>query len=153
IALRRCDGTSTVRYRDLVVTVNALAAQLTLLSVRPGDRVLIVSDNGPETYLAVLACARTGAIAVMADGRLPPATIDRFRQITTPSVILTTPGARLKTDNPPQSVPTIAVDIDAASYDGSTAPSAGVSGQDAETPLAMIFTSGTTGEPKAVLLA
>ena len=56
--------------------------------------MLVVSDNGPETYLSVLACAKLGAIAVMADGNLPPATIDRFGQITAPSAILIAPGSR-----------------------------------------------------------
>jgi long chain fatty acid CoA ligase FadD10 len=154
-ALRRCDGKSSLRYGELVAEVNRLAATLRAQSVSPGSRVLVVSDNGPETYLSVLACARLGAIAVMADGNLPPATIDRFGQITSPSAILIAPGSRIASSALPeglQSIPAIAVDLAA---DGGDAAASLDAGPDlgAEDPLAMVFTSGTTGEPKAVLLA
>lgn len=155
IALRRCDGSSALRYSELVTESDRLAASLGTHSVSQGSRVLIVSDNGPETYLSVLACARLGAIAVMADGNLPPATIERFGQITAPGAILVAPGSRTGASALPddlQSIPAIRVDL-----------TAGVSGVAPDTvpnhvggsedPLAMIFTSGTTGEPKAVLLA
>src|SRR6185312_9315584 len=84
IALRRSDGKSALRYSELIAEVDRLAATLRAQSVSRGSRVLVISDNGPETYLSVLACAKLGAIAVMADGNLPPATIDRFGQVTTP---------------------------------------------------------------------
>jgi long chain fatty acid CoA ligase FadD10 len=155
IALRRCDGKSSLRYGELVTEVNALAATLRAQSVSRGSRVLVVSDNGPETYLSVLACAKLGAIAVMADGNLPPATIDRFGQITAPSAILIAPGSRSATSALPeglQSIPAITVDLAAGVRD--TVPTLNPDPDlGAEDPLAMIFTSGTTGEPKAVLLA
>ncbi|OBK19681.1 fatty acid--CoA ligase FadD10 [Mycobacterium asiaticum] len=158
IALRRCNGQSTIRYGELVTEVNRLARALRAASVTAGGRVLVVSDNGPETYLSVLACAKVGAIAVMADGNLPPATIDRFGQITTPSAILVAPGSRMGCSELPQglrSVPAISVDVTAGVMTAEPAPDpdAPVLEQTADDPLAMIFTSGTTGEPKAVLLA
>jgi long chain fatty acid CoA ligase FadD10 len=156
IALRRCDGSSALRYSELVAEVNRLAAGLRARSVARGSRVLVISDNGPETYLSVLACAKLGAIAVMADGNLPPAAVDRFGQITTPSAILVAPGSRIGSSALPeslQSIPAITVDVTAGVQD--TAHPLDMDSPDlgAEDPLAMIFTSGTTGEPKAVLLA
>lgn len=172
VAMRRCDGKSALRYGDLVVEVTRLAAALRAQAVAPGSRVLVVSDNGPETYLSVLACAKVGAIAVMVDGSLPPATIDRFGQITAPSAILIAPGSRTDAAALPaslHSVPAITVDVTARARDRFAGRAARVKnwhsfrphctlGVDAKTaaanyPLAMIFTSGTTGEPKAVLLA
>jgi long chain fatty acid CoA ligase FadD10 len=157
IALRRCDGTSQLRYGELVAEVNALAAALGAQSVSTGSRILVLSDNGPETYLSVLACARLGAIAVLADGNLPSATLDRFGEITAPSAVLIAPGSRTDlTRLPPslRSLPAVKVAVNAAaannepSDDAYRCPQGG-----ADDPLAMIFTSGTTGEPKAVLLA
>lgn len=156
-ALRRCDGKSALRYAELVAAVNGLAAALRAQSVSPGSRILVLSDNGPETYLSVLACAKLGAIAVLADGNLPPATIDRFGEITAPSAILIAPGSR--TDLPALSQnlrATPAVRVDVHAYAGNTAATADdyrCPERGADDPLAMIFTSGTTGEPKAVLLA
>lgn len=159
IALRRCDGRSALRYAQLVAEVNRLAATLRAQAVSPGSRVLVLSDNGPETYLSVLACAKLGAIAVMADGNLPSATIERFGQITAPSAILIAPGSRTDSSALPQSlcaIPAMTIDLNAATGENAAAdiedpyrcPQLG-----ADDPLAMIFTSGTTGEPKAVLLA
>lgn len=161
IALRRADGTSALRYGQLVAEVDRVAANLRAQSISPGSRVLVISDNGPETYLSVLACAKLGAIAVLVDGDLPPATIGRFREITTPGAILIAPGNRIGSSSLPEalhSIPVIVVDI-AAHASGSAHPLAsntdylaGNLVQGADDPLAMIFTSGTTGEPKAVLL-
>lgn len=157
IALRRCDGTSALRYAELMAHVNALAAALHAQSVSPGSRILVLSDNGPETYLSVLACAKLGAIAVLADGNLPSATIDRFGEIAAPSAILIAPGSRVDLSALSQSlhsIPVMKVELD--THCGNlvaTDADFRCPGGGADDPLAMIFTSGTTGEPKAVLLA
>lgn len=153
IALRRCDGTDVIRYGELIWQVERLAAELAAHRVSPRSRVLVLSDNGPQTYLSVLACARLGAIAVMVDRGLPPAAVARCGQITEPTAILLPPGTEPATL--PESlrpVPCIVVDIGSAPTE-SVGVDIPVLDLGADDPLAMIFTSGTTGDPKAVLLA
>lgn len=154
IALRRCDGTGLVSYRELATEWERLAGALHQQGVAQGSRVLVISDNGPQTYLAVLACARLGAIAVLVDGDLPVATIDRFAQLTDPSAMLRTVGTRVPTTGLSDrlaAIPTLSVADGQALRNppGSLGHPRGA----ADDPVAMIFTSGTTGEPKAVLLA
>jgi long chain fatty acid CoA ligase FadD10 len=161
VALRRCDGTRALRYSELIAEVTRLAEDLGSHAVARGSRVLVISDNGPETYLSVLACAQLGAIAVMADGNLPPATIGRFGEITDPAAILIASGSRLGSASLPEtlrSIPTFTVDTECATRDYAAPevaerPAATPNQVGADDPVAMIFTSGTTGEPKAVLLA
>ncbi len=152
IALRRCDGTSAIAYGQLAAVVNRLAAELRSHGVSRGCRALVISDNGPETYVAVLACAQLGAIAVLVDHGVPAATVARFGEITSPSAILRAPGA-----DPavlPRAVPVITVDFtDGIAEDIDDVRAITPPELTADDPLAMIFTSGTTGEPKAVLLA
>ncbi|WP_280831900.1 fatty acid--CoA ligase FadD10 [Mycolicibacterium frederiksbergense] len=159
IALRRCDGTSVVRYRDLMAEVHRLATDLASRSISRGSRVFVISDNGPETYLSVLACAAVGAIAVMVDGNLPPGAVDRFGEIASPGAILIAPGCRLQTSELSESlrsIPVCAVSVTSGATGGAgdqiSDPLSGMPELGAEDPLAMIFTSGTTGAPKAVLL-
>jgi long chain fatty acid CoA ligase FadD10 len=152
IALRRCDGTGAVRYGQLAAEVDRLAAGLRSRGATSGSRVLVVSDNGPETYLAVLACARLGAIAVMVDRAVPAATVGRFGEITEPVAILLPPGIAFETmPDSLRHVPHIAVEVGSAAAESADWAAEGAD-LGAESPLAMIFTSGTTGEPKAVLL-
>lgn len=151
IALRRCDGTSAVTYGRLPAVVNRLAAELLDHGVSRGGRVFVMSDNGPETYVAVLACAQLGAIAVLVDRGVPTATVARFGDITGPSAVLLTPGADATAlPSALGAIPVILVDVAEHRDD---APVVAPAELGADDPLAMIFTSGTTGEPKAVLLA
>ncbi|ORB00592.1 acyl-CoA synthetase [Mycolicibacter minnesotensis] len=154
IALRRCDGSSPLRYSELAAQWERLAGALQERGVSRGSRVLIVSDSGPQTYLAVLACARLGAIAVLAEGNLPIATVERFAHLTEPAAVLRTEGARLSIADPPETL--AAIPLLTLTEDGPPPAAAGLlptPNIGADDPLAMIFTSGTTGEPKAVLLA
>jgi len=52
----------TLTYRELHREVNVFASVLASLGVKKGERVVIYMPNMPEAVIAVLACARLGAI-------------------------------------------------------------------------------------------
>jgi len=56
------DVTRTLTYRELYREVNTFAAVLQSLAVGRGDRVVIYMPNMVEAVVAMLACARIGAV-------------------------------------------------------------------------------------------
>ncbi len=72
--------------------VASLAARLRSMGVAPGDRVVAVLPNTPETVVAFLACASIGAVwSVCSPDMGPVAVLDRFRQIA-PKVLIAGDG-------------------------------------------------------------
>ncbi|MDR3455416.1 MAG: acetoacetate--CoA ligase [Rhodoferax sp.] len=81
-------GTHEVSWAQLKRDTGALAAHLRTLGVGPGDRVASYMPNRPETVVAFLACASIGAIwSSCAPDMGATVVLDRFRQIE-PKVLL-----------------------------------------------------------------
>jgi long-chain acyl-CoA synthetase len=57
-------GGTPVRYEELEPRTRRLAALLVLLGSRRGDRVALLAENSPEWGLAYLAVSRAGCVAV-----------------------------------------------------------------------------------------
>lgn len=88
IARSEDTGTHEVSWAQLKSDTGALAAQLRKLGVGPGDRVASYMPNRPETVVAFLACASIGAIwSSCAPDMGATVVLDRFRQIE-PKVLL-----------------------------------------------------------------
>jgi acetoacetyl-CoA synthetase len=88
IARSEDTGTHEVSWAQLKLDTGALAARLRKLGVGPGDRVASYMPNRPETVVAFLACASIGAIwSSCAPDMGASVVLDRFRQIE-PKVLL-----------------------------------------------------------------
>lgn len=82
IARSESEPTRAVSWRELESTVASMAAQLRRLCVQPGDRVASYMPNRPETVAAFLACASVGAIwSSCAPDMGVSVVLDRFQQI------------------------------------------------------------------------
>lgn len=82
-----------VTYGELDVEVLALADALAGLGVSAGDRVALHLGLIPEAIIAILACARLGAIHSILPAVLPPdALTDRLTDLA-PRVLVTQDGA------------------------------------------------------------
>jgi acetyl-CoA synthetase len=168
-----------ISYRDLHARVCRLGNALRRLGVGRGDRVTVYLPMIPEAVVAMLACARIGAVhSVVFGGFAPQSIADRIADCGSKLVITADEGLRggkrvplkanvdaalkLPGTNPVETVLVVrhtgaAVDMQMPRdrwYD------AVVEGQpeacepermNAEDPLFILYTSGSTGKPKGVL--
>ncbi|WP_374689654.1 acetate--CoA ligase [Promineifilum sp.] len=171
--------TRTYTYQQLSVEVSKFAGVLYSQGVQRGDRVTIYMGRIPELMIAMLACAKIGAIhSVVYGGFSTEALHDRI-QDSQSKVLVTCDGAWLRGEivelkkianealersNPIQSVIVVKrtgqpvhmePDRDHWYHDLMAMPVADpktrTEHMDAEDPLYILYTSGTTGRPKAIL--
>ena len=168
-----------ISYRDLHARVCRLANALRHLGVRKGDRVTIYLPMIPEAVVAMLACARIGAIHMVVFGGFAPHSIaDRVADCTSKLIITADEGLRggrkvplkanvdaalkLPGTNSVETVLVVrhtngAVDMQMPRdrwYDAvvdAQPVECEPERMNAEDPLFILYTSGSTGKPKGVL--
>ena len=142
--------TSTVTWGELATRMDAAAARLTTLGVRPGDRVAVLVGNTVAFYEAFLGAARIGAVFVPLNVSSAAPELSHIIEDSEPRIIVC--DAELTSLVAATGVPI----ADAATL--STPPGPTPSGGDPTPPLpipptpddlvAILYTSGTTGRPK-----
>ncbi|HEY2559228.1 MAG TPA: acetoacetate--CoA ligase [Caldimonas sp.] len=91
-SMQRSGRSEEIAWPELRRRVASLAAALGQMGVRPGDRVVAFLPNRPEAVVAFLACASIGAIWSICSADMGPlAVLDRFRQIA-PKVLIACDG-------------------------------------------------------------
>jgi len=168
-----------ITYRELHARVCRLANALRHLGVSKGDRVTIYLPMIPEAVVAMLACARVGAIhSVVFGGFAPQSIADRVHDCTSKLIITADEGLRGGKKIPlkanvdaalklpgTHSVETVlvvrhtqaAVDMQMPRdrwFDAVVDPQSSEcepERMNAEDPLFILYTSGSTGKPKGVL--
>ncbi|GII86804.1 acetyl-coenzyme A synthetase [Sphaerisporangium siamense] len=166
----------TLTYSDLLREVSKAANALTELGVGKGDRVAIYMPMIPELPIAMLACARIGAIHSVVFGGFSAAALSGRIQDADAKLVITADGG-FRRGAPSALKPT--VDEAVAECPGvehvlvvrRTGQDVQVTGKDiwwhdlvdrqsdtheapqhdAEDPLYILYTSGTTGKPKGIL--
>ncbi|GAB5509723.1 MAG: acetate--CoA ligase [Hyphomicrobiales bacterium] len=165
-----------ITYKELAGHVNKMAGVLKAAGVEKGDRVTLYLPMIPEAAYAMLACARLGAVhSIVFGGFSPDSLAQRITGCTSKVVVTADEGLRggrkvplkANVDKAVDQAPVDAVIVvkrtggDIAMQDGRDIwyHEAAASAPDyiepvemnAEDPLFILYTSGSTGQPKGVL--
>ncbi|NTZ42857.1 acetate--CoA ligase [Altererythrobacter sp. SALINAS58] len=170
-----------ITYRELYREVGRFANALKAQGVQKGDRVTIYLPMVPEAAVAMLACARIGAVhSVVFAGFSPEALAGRIVDCDSRIVITADEGRRggktiplkanvdaalEKTQSQGQPVESVIVlahtganvpmiagrDVDWGTACAQQPEACPAEEMDAEDPLFILYTSGSTGKPKGVL--
>ena len=141
------DSASRLDADALSATVASLAGGLRAAGVARGDAVAWQLPNCTESLLLFRACWRLGAIAVPVHHQLGPSESARLVGVVDPAVVLARPGLSLH-DRPG----VITAQPGSEGWEALARSDPVVTGPAKGSDLAVaLFTSGSTGEPKAVL--
>jgi acetyl-CoA synthetase len=168
---------TTLTYRQLLAEVCRMANVLKERGVKKGDRVTIYLPMIPQTAVAMLACARIGAVHCVIFGGFSPDSISgRIQDCDSRIVITADEGLRggkvipLKRNvdealvDCPQVADVIVIrrtradvpmtagrDVFYSDVKGTVSDQCDPEPMNAEDPLFILYTSGSTGKPKGVL--
>ncbi len=143
-------------YRDLVRSVASVAQSLAEQGIVKGDRVVLLSENRPEWMIAYLAVVSFGAVIVPLDAQLTEKEAAVLFASSGARGVFVSAACRQKL---PRSAPLMILSFDPGDgipFSGmlSAYPDAALAPAHAANDLAaLLYTSGTTGDPKGVMLS
>jgi acetyl-CoA synthetase len=169
--------TRDVTYADLHADVQKFANALKDHGIEKGDVVGIFLPMIPEVAVAMLACARIGAIHNVVFGGFSPSSVKERMEFSEAKALITVDGARRKGKTAPikEQVDEVMGDLDTLKtifvvrhadndapmdsdrdvwfHEAMEAADAECPAEpfDAETPLFILYTSGSTAKPKGIL--
>ena len=135
-------------YADLWNDSGRVASFLQDKGVTKGDRILLWGPNMPQWVLGFFGALRVGAVAVPLDVRSAPDFVSRVVQQTEPRLAFISGRNQQSAPAGLLSVGLEELDQLVAGYSSEPAPATVEPGDLAE----IMFTSGTTGDPKGVML-
>ena len=148
-------GLRTARwsYRRVAITACQVARELEARGVARGERVLLWAENSPEWVAAFWGCVLRGAVAVPLDKESAPDFTARVQaQVEAKLLLASDETTRRASERSELNMPTLRLEglSSAVAHHSEAAYPCDAITED--TLVEIIFTSGTTAEPKGVLL-
>ncbi|PZD72645.1 Linear gramicidin synthase subunit B [Acaryochloris thomasi RCC1774] len=148
------DVAQQLTYQQLDERSNQLAHYLQSLGIGPEHRVIVYGDRNADLIIAIFSILKAGAAYVPVDAGVPAVALQQRIEIVEPTLILTLEqfcdGLRPVVDHRiPPNTPVFYLDQDIASLaeQPTTPPNTSAT---AENLAYIMFTSGSTGQPKGV---
>jgi len=168
IAFSHRRGLRTVHwsYRHTAETATEFAHLLADYGIKQGDRILISGGNSPEWVAAFFACLTRGAIVVPLDVQSEPAFVKRAQQQVAARLAIWDVAACERFPSDLRLIPLEQLSKMADGFTGGTLASGANSSESVlrnasespefvtsvDDPVEVIFTSGTTAQPKGVVI-
>jgi steroid-24-oyl-CoA synthetase len=149
-------GGRRVTFGQLAADADRVAARLAALGLRPGDRLLLLAANSPDWVITMWAGLRLGAVVAPGNRWWSREEMSHAIAVISPAVIVVDRALTSFLPYGPGPLVVLTSDVHAwsapESAPGPAAALPPVTGGE-EDPALIIFTAGTTGLPKAAVLA
>ncbi|HZU51970.1 MAG TPA: AMP-binding protein [Sphingomicrobium sp.] len=162
-------GDQRVAYREIDAQSNALAHHLAAAGVARGDRVMIFADNSVETVISFWAALKANAVVCIVNPLTKAGKLDYLLKDCRPAAFITDKRLHSVYNEPVLNCPSLRRvivsgpidDPDLAELPHAVRWSAAVAGPSSEPPArrcididlaAIVYTSGSTGDAKGVML-
>lgn len=142
----------TVNFAELGRLVDVAETELRSNGVRTGDRVLIVAENCPEHVALLMACSRVGAWSCGVNARMAPGELLAFMAMADARLTYFTTEASSAAANHALRHGAVASTVPGLQRNATCAQARAEPEPLASQVAAVIFTSGTSGAPKGVLM-
>jgi len=147
-------------YRELNQRANSLAGLLqNTFSLKPGDRLAVLSKNCLEMIDLFFACGKIGVILVPYNFRLPASAINELAEDCTPSLLVygnefrDTAESLLENKTVPALLPISGKKVSVEKIVHENNPAPDLYDADAEDIAMILYTSGTTGKSKGAMIS
>ena len=140
-------GEATIGFAELDAWSDRIAVFLEQIGVRPGDRVAILSHNAPVSFALLFACAKVFAIMLPLNWRLSAREIAAIIADGEPSIVLASDELSHLLPADPDAP------VQLELLDALPAAPARRSSPDPDAVAIILYTSGTTGQPKGAMLS
>lgn len=151
-----CEG-RTLTYGQLHRESNRIAHALHAAGLTPGDRVAYLGKESEHYYEVLFGCAKSGTVLVPVNWRLTAPEVSHILQDSGTELLFVeaefAPLLDRLTSPPPRNVVRLGAPEGFSAWKASHPDTDLLAHATADTPVAQLYTSGTTGLPKGVVLA